>query len=540
MMSTRKRRIMVIGLDGASFQILTPYLASGVMPTLSRLMAEGVHTPLRSVLPTISAGAWSSFMTGKNPGKHAVFAFEDLVTSTIDRKVPVSARSIRARVLWDILREHGKNVAVFNVPMTYPPTEVNGFIVSGMMTPQSKGVCAYPEDLGKTIAARFPDYRIDIPWATYEGQEERFFRDLMELTRQRRDVTLFLMGSYDWDFFQVVFVGPDRIQHPMMKYIAPDEFGIEHDSKTHKHQNSIEAYFHQLDESIREILANAGRNTLIIIMSDHGFMPAKVQFRMNEWLAKIGALQWRVDSMNWVTRLMRWEPTAVRRMRRRLKISRFVHTRLTANSIDWSKTEAFSTFGGEHSAITINLMGRQPGGTVPSNEYDSVRALLRQKLEQARDPKSGLPVARRVFFKEELYQGPYLDQAPDIVMEPALYISTGAYGVRLFEPPQGVSGVHDLEGILIAYGPELIPGKSFEQRRPSILDLTPTMLYYMGIPIPEDMDGRVMVEMFSPEFVAQNPIVKAAVAQDTSDSETAYEEAELNEVEDRLRSLGYL
>jgi predicted AlkP superfamily phosphohydrolase/phosphomutase len=542
---SRKKRVLVIGLDGASFKILNPYVSRGVMPTLSRLMVEGVHAPLLSVIPTLSASAWSSFMTGKNSGKHGVFAFEDLVISTADHREIVNAQSVRAKTLWNILSEHGRRVGVFNVPLTYPPDEVDGFIVSGMLTPQSKGVCTYPEDLGKTIKAKFPNYKVDIPWKTYRGREEKLLRDLLELTLERRNVALFLMNDQDLDFFQVVFVGPDRMQHPMMKYIDPYTPDIVNDGIANKYRTFIEDYFLQLDHCVGEILACAGENTLVLVISDHGFMTAKVQFTMNEWLAQVGALRWRSNAgLSLVDRFVQLAPASVVQLLVRFaKVLHPMYAKVTANRIDWGRTRAFSTFSYEHSAITINLIGRQPNGTVPLDEYDNVRAWLRKELEQAKDPKSGLPVAQRVFFKEELYQGPYLDQAPDIVMEPALHIATGAYGGRLFESTRGVSGVHQLDGVFIAAGPGLLSGKYLDEKPISILDVAPTILSYMGIPIPEDMDGRVVVEMFSPQFIANNAIVKTSVDQERPNAsavEEAYDEDELREIEKRLEDLGYL
>jgi predicted AlkP superfamily phosphohydrolase/phosphomutase len=549
---------MVIGLDGATLDLIRPWAQAGYLPTLASLMETGGYSRLHSVLPVVSSAAWATFMTGTNPGKHGVFDFVYREARSY-RLRPVNRQHIGMPSLWRLLSEQGRRVGVLNVPITYPPEPVNGFLVSGLGTPDFK-CFTYPPELSNRLLEN--GYRVNrrvyYPWSN----EEAFLRDTYEITERLTATALSLLAETPWDFFMVVYRDTDDVAHGFWHHMDPSH--PDHDPvQSAPYRNVILEFYRQLDKYLGDLVAAAGPDTTVFVVSDHGFGPLYKEVFLNEWLHQRGYLIPRSSSYrqflsrigltrNNVSRFLRWAHLG--RMERMIKDLLGDHIALLpqtkwadfSEGIDWSHTRAYSF--GYQGQIYINLAGREPQGIVaPGSEYEALRDELCRALGELSDPVDGHPVIDRIYKKEDLYWGSNLFQAPDlvIVMRDLAYITR--LGYELGGQPGEVfgssriheSGGHRLDGVLIAAGPGII--RSTEERPAAWLgDVAPTILHLLGCAVPKSMDGRVLREWLIPAL-ADRPVqpFKSALPGSALESEglTASEEEEILE---RLGDLGYL
>lgn len=278
------QKVLVIGLDGMTFDLLNPLLAHGTMPFLGSLLQEGHSGTLWSTTPPISATAWSTFIAGTNPGQHGILQFVTLRPGEIaageqpaQELFPggvslLNADSIRGKTLWDLLTAAGKRQVVINVPMTYPARPLNGCMVTGMMTPPSAQVFTDPPELSARL--REAQYEIDLSVSEkeFDFDPHHLVDRLRELLRKRQDTALQLMGEESWDLFMVVFTTTDRLQHRFWKYVVPG--GLEYDSpQAVQLRPELLGYFEELDEALTRLVQSAGPETTVVILSDHGFGP---------------------------------------------------------------------------------------------------------------------------------------------------------------------------------------------------------------------------------------------------------------------------
>jgi len=208
-------RVLVIGLDGASFAVLNPLMAHGIMPNIASLMERGSSHNLISTLPTNSVAAWTSFQTGKNPAGHGIFSFIDHASDNFRGRVPVNKRLVKDSYYWQIAARSGKRVAIVNTPMTYPPDETNGVVISGLMTPRSKGIFGTPASLVDEMHQAVPEYRLDVLWDTYGDDQVSLLQDLHAAVRNRTKAGLWLLSREEFDIFQIVYTVTDRLQHAL-------------------------------------------------------------------------------------------------------------------------------------------------------------------------------------------------------------------------------------------------------------------------------------------------------------------------------------
>ena len=216
-------RVLVIGLDGATFNVIEPLIAQGRLPTLARLMREGTHAPLRSTIQPSSEQAWTSFMTGVQNGKHGIFSFVRRRPGSYEFEY-VNGRNIGAPALWDILSDRGRPTITINVPMTYPPHPVKGVLIGGLMSPGERSRFTYPDGIYEELCQAVGGYVIDVD--TERGdltpeEEERLVEQVFEMTRLRTAATLHLAHTRPWDLLTVVYGSPDRVSHKFWKYMDP-------------------------------------------------------------------------------------------------------------------------------------------------------------------------------------------------------------------------------------------------------------------------------------------------------------------------------
>jgi predicted AlkP superfamily phosphohydrolase/phosphomutase len=540
-------RVLVIGIDGATFDLIEPWARQGELPNLAKLMREGCHGPLESTVPPVTSPAWPTFATGKNPGKHGVF---DFIRPTQGQFDLVNASSVRAETLWRILSNNGRTAGVMNVPVTYPPSAINGFVVGGMLSPTG-GTFTYPADLLDRYSATLGPYRI-APTVQYKtGGEAAFAADLLELVDRRGAYALRLMSDHPLDFLMFHFQATDIAQHALWKHVDPEH--PLHDSRAaEEHGSILKNIYRRIDDYLGAMLDRLPSDATVFVMSDHGFGSLHYVVNLNMLLMDHGLLHLKPNVWTRVrARLFRagLTPTAIWHLIERAGLQNYVwqisksarnkvvSRFLSFDDVDWSRTEAYSI--GHVGQIYVNRSDRQPGGIVkPGAEYDEVVRKVRGALAELRHPVTGSPLIDRVIPGAEVASGPFADSGPDlhVVMDGyrtiafPLFASEGRLVTRQI---RGDSGSHRQHGVFIAWGPCVRRGVTVDGAH--IADLAPTILHLMGVPVPRDMDGRVL----GSALTDSGPVAfdgRTARA----DAETGLSTDEAAEVESRLRALGYL
>ncbi len=553
-------KVFVVGLDGATLDLIAPWAKKGKLPNLSKLMEEGCHGVLETVIPPLSGPAWVSFMTGKNPGAHCIFDFMYRSKGSYDVSYIDGQHQRKfSKNLWQILSEYSKKVAVVNVMVTWPPHEVNGIMITGGLTPPDREF-TYPLELKNELEKEIGGYLIS-PIGGYtvgEGDTERLVEKLHEMEENRIAATLYLMKRYEWDFFMVLFGGTDVIQHETWKYMDPEHPGYTRESNI-KFGSEILKMYQKMDTAIGQILDISDDDTYFIIVSDHGFGPLHTQMYINTWLVEKGFLCFKetlaVKVKRWMfsnsINLWKLYPIVLRLGFDRIKNlfwggrgEKALDTMfLSQKDIDWSKTIAYSR--GTLGQIFINLEGREPRGIVKKEEYEQVRDNIIEELKKLRAPKNGADPFERIYKKEEIYSGKYLDDMPDIVFIPKRgYAAIERFQFlsnNVFEDSRA-SGQHQMDGVFFIKGPDINAGKSLTKSK--IYDVAPTILHILGLPVPEDMDGKVLKEIFRGDGELGKSVVYRKSPEKNPVSENVAEKALSSEdeakIRERLRGLGYL
>jgi predicted AlkP superfamily phosphohydrolase/phosphomutase len=560
-------RVLVIGIDGATFDLIAPWSKAGDLPNLARLMAEGVHGSLESTLPPVTSPAWPTFATGMNSGKHGVFDFIRPMGGQFEL---VNAASIRAPTVWQILSEAGHRIGVMNVPVTYPPTPVNGFIIAGMLSPVG-GTFTYPADLLDRYAGQMKPYRI-APQVQYkEGNETEFAADFLDLVERRGEYALQLMTDHPYDFLMFHFQATDIVQHAFWKFVDPGHPRYDPQAAA-RFGPALKQVYQHVDGFIGQMLDRLMDDATVIVMSDHGFGPLHYVVNLNLFLLEQGLLQLKRGAWTRLkTGLFRvgLTPASLWHLVERVGLQNYVwqvskSTRnkvvgkfLSFDDVDWSRTLAYSI--GHVGQVYVNLKGREPAGIVePGAEYEAVRQRVIEALQDLRHPESNQPLVDRAIPGDQVVHGPYAHRSPDlhIVLDGYRTIAFPLFATDnriVTRQIRGDSGCHRQHGILIAWGAEVRseapspvgrPGEGQTVEGARIVDLAPTILHLMGLPVPEDMDGRVLTEALTTSRpVEYGPAGATDAFREGSgrpDLEAGLSAEETAEVEERLRALGYL
>lgn len=523
--------VLVIALDGATFDLLNPWLAEGALPTLARLRAAGASGELRSTLPPVTAPAWASFMTGKNPGKHGVFDFFQPRAAYLDRYEMANSSHIQAKLLWEYLSEAGLRVGVLNVPLTHPPRPVNGFLVPGLLSPDQGQTC-YPADLLRPYQQAIGPYRLTPDLLYQPDNPAPFIADLHALGQRQSAYARRLLADHPVDFFMVHFLTPDIAQHKLWRYSDPAHPWYE-PAEAARYSAGLRDLFAQLDEAIADLIALMPAGTTVLVMSDHGFGPTHQIVNLNQFFIQTGLMRLK---QGWRTRGRQWffnRPQLWRGMGRWLRPLSFA-------DVDWAQTTAYSL--GHIGQVYLNVRGRQPFGTVPPEKYEATRAALMATLNQLRHPFSERPLVTHIIPREAAAHGPYLDNGPDLHLvmdgyQTMAYPMFAADGHIVSEQRWGNSGDHRPNGLLIVAGPPIKAGQTLASAR--LIDLAPTLLYLLGVPVPDDMDGQVLETAVTAAYRTAHPVERQTAVPST---EAAVHLSELEEqiVAQQLRDLGYM
>lgn len=537
-----KRRAVIIGLDGATFDIIDPMIAQGRLPNLKRLIEEGTSGPLRSTLHPNSFPGWSSCTTGTSEGMHGVYSPFIKEPGSYSFRA-MSALDVQTKTIWELLTERGKKVAVINVPTTYPVVPVNGFLVTGMLTPSMESEFTYPPQLRKELLGQVADYIIEPRRNNNKLEKANEFRNCIDARVRALDYLLTNAQYSDWDFLMIVYSILDRTQH---------DFWADMDRDHHKHnpesqfKDFIFEMYEKADQALGRLLAHIPAGTPILICSDHGFCASRYEVRLNEWLRAEGYLNYQ-EGLAWKAKQKFAALKA--RVEHRINVAppagwdnaldkKAERGKAVFEEIDWSRTKAFF---GQDRGVWINLAGREANGIVDAKDYQKVCEEIRAKLRDLKSPFDNKPVFEQVLTREEAFNGRFSELLPDLILvtRDSRYVPLeGRSAEGVFINSTTTSGAHAPYGIFIAHGNDIHQGVRIENAH--LRDIAPTALYALNEPLTEDMDGRILQEVFTAQGNAERNISHIGTSYRDGVAGGAFDAEEQEEIQERMRALGYI
>jgi predicted AlkP superfamily phosphohydrolase/phosphomutase len=443
----QSRRVVFIGIDGTPYTFMQRLIAEGRAPNAARLAEQGSLLRMDSVWPWVSSVAWSSMMTGVNPAKHNIFGFIDRDPATYKQFIPTS-RNMQAKTRWEVLSEAGKRVIVVNVPVTYPPRQVNGILVGGFLSP-SLEKAVYPESYLPTLQSL--GYIVDAdPWKARESKDLALAEVNKALDARIR--TLFhLFENEQWDYLHVHVMETDRLHHFLWQQ-------MEEGHPTYA--PAFYDFYRRIDDMLGQLAAKLDDHTTLMWMADHGFCTIKKEVYVNRWLADQGWLKLRTTPPDRKKGLDEINPSSV------------------AYSLDPGR-------------VFLRVRGREKEGVVaPGAEYEALRDEIAAAALALRDPDDGAAIFQAAFKREELYHGPYFELAADLILAPYDgYDPKGPlYKETLTFKGDELVGMHTYDDAQLYVGGQTIP-----QTRFSVLNVMPTILRLMDVPQPPGLDGESLV-----------------------------------------------
>ena len=541
-------KILVIGLDAATMDLIGPWSETGLLPTLTRLMEAGAHSTLRSTPNMHSASAWTSILTGLNPGRHGLYVFSDRDYAT-GEQVFFKGGDRRGELITRHLARQGWTSGLLNVPMTYPAQCADGsYMISGLDAPSLNASAFCPAEIRDEVVARFPDYSYapkGLGDLMSSGRVDEAVKEWLRLIEVQTAAAEYLIETHPTDFFMCVYTASDWGGHNLWKYF--DTAHPEHQAGS-PHRDALLSIYQALDGAIGRLLRFSNEETQVYVISDHGMgLHSGASYHLADWLEREGYLVRKKQAGDRRASLLQAGRRAAKnvlptKLKEKIKAGlgdERVKRLQTAEkdtfyaSIDWSRTAAY-TEAGRH-VININLAGRNQHGTIAPEGYRQVCDEIISRLGEWVDA-SGTPVVERVVRRDEVYRGEYASRASDLY----IYWNRAA---RMGEPPREVkargfwwSGDHRPEGILICKGKSI--RHTGELRAPVVYDLVPTILHLAGLAVPSGLDGRVLEEVIAKER-------RSTVRYDSAGDSGAKEAGKLTEeeeklIEEKLRALGYL
>jgi predicted AlkP superfamily phosphohydrolase/phosphomutase len=435
--------VAVIGLDGVGVPLVRDLVAQGVMPALGALLTGGTMAPMRSSIPTISSVSWTGFMTGQNPGKHGIYGFTDVKPDTLTLYFP-NFGNVQSPTLWDVAGAAGKRSIVLNVPNTYPARALNGLLVSGFVAVNLERAVSPPELLPRL---RAEGYRIDVDYLNADRQPEAFFADLDATLEARRRVYLRLVREEPWDLFVGVITECDRLHHYFWsQYVDPGA----------PHHGRFLDFYRRLDDVLGALVDALPRDIPLFVVADHGHTLIHREFYPNAWLRAEGLLAFTAEP-----------PKGLAHM-----------------------APASKVFVLDPGRVYVHRAGRFPLGTVGPAEAEDLLARVREGMLALRDDSPGAPAGGRpvprVFARDEVYRGPHVGAAPDLVLHFADgYDPKGALARTEVFGRSALTGMHTYDDALFYVNRPGVPTDGLD-----IVDLAPTILSLLGVDPPPDMDGR--------------------------------------------------
>jgi predicted AlkP superfamily phosphohydrolase/phosphomutase len=534
-----KPKVIVIGLDAATMSLVRPWSEAGHLPVLEAVMREGAHGELISTPNMHSASAWTSILSGLNPGRHGLFVFSDRDFFS-GKQLFFKGGDRDCEIISSHLSRHGLKSGLLNVPMTFPAEcTPGGFAISGLDAPALEPRAFCPAGLHDEVLREFPDYNFSPPGLgdlMRAGRLDEAVGAWMRLIETQTSVAEYLMNSRPVDFFMTVYTASDWGGHNLWKQQTGED-------------TPLLSIYRALDSAVGRLLDRAGSSTQVYVISDHGMgLHTGASYHLAGWLEDRGYMARRrgknskaalIDSSRRAAR--RILPLAIREKVKssigpeRVKRIQASEKDSFYSTIDWQRTTAY-TEPGRH-VINVNLAGRNQFGTVAESDYDRFCLDLIDDLMKWKD-RRGVPFVERTARRDEVYSGPHAGRASDLYVYWNPEADAG-------EPPEEVrargfwwSGDHRPEGMLICRGPGIRSG--YELNRPSVYDLLPTIMYLAGLPVPSGLDGRVIRDAVAQEYLAENPVRDEPAGAATRTDSISLSESEEGLIEEKLRSLGYM
>lgn len=432
-----EKRVVLLGLDGTPYTLVKRFIEDGTMPHMGELVRRGTLLQMDTSIPDISSVAWTSFMTGANPGRHGIYGFLDLQPNSYKVYFPNSTH-IHSETLWDVVGGAGRRSIVVNVPSTYPAKPLNGVLVSGFVA-IDLNKATYPPRLVPKL--RELDYRIDVDARKVQQSHDALMEDILKTLGRRIETLLYLFDAEEWDLFIGVITCTDRLQHFFWDAI---------EDENHKYHSAFREFYRRADNFLGQI-AERLRDETLLIMSDHGFTGIKKQVYLNRWLMDNGYLKLNDN----------------------------------ARSIE-DIAEGSRAFALDPGRVYVNVKGRYPHGAVEASDRNKLAVEIKQGLSEIAD--GGVPIAMRVYERDELYSGPLTGSAPDLCVQSVYgYDLKGAVNKKALMDNEVFTGMHTQDDATLFVNS---PASAFRAGKPHITDVAPTVLEALGLGVPKTMDGR--------------------------------------------------
>lgn len=536
-MTKNRKRVLVIGLDGFTWDLGRGFTAEGIMPNLARLVQDGCHGTLESVVPYETGPAWSSFQTGCYPVKTGIFAFHGYSKKTKQVKLN-SFTEIKVPTIWELLSSEGKKVVSVNMPMTSPPPHVNGVIVPGLTCPGLSRETVHPPEIYDKYIKSCPNYRI-----VNKDTLETLLEDVQcsgETEELRCSLALELMKEVDWDLFCIQIQNTDAFQHRNWWALNPSAEGFTEESCC----QAIE-FYKRIDTILGKLIQATGESVLTAIVSDHGFCSQKAEIGINAWLVQNGYLHVNEEEKSGFKTLKDKLKEAVPPLKYLAGVygNSFRYLKALLGK-DKRHYELYSDKVVKHIRETIDLdkslafcLGGMGGAlylTDPSRQ-DEAKEML-ERLMEAYGPDSSDPLIASIeSLKDSCLE--HADSLPDYMIHlmPGVEARINPDGKRVVNPGvlNGLQrGTHERSGVFVLHGPKVHRNISFDA---SIVDIVPTLLSFFSIPVPDHMDGTTLSEAFTETLNIQYQTVKISEKKDLQ-----YSDTDQSIVEKQLEDLGYL
>ena len=460
----KQPRVLMLGLDCADPSLVFEQFKDD-LPNISSLMQRGTYGKLESSTPCITIPAWSSMLTGRDPGVLGFYGFRNRADYGYDKMMVVNGANVKQPRIWDYLGEAGKESIVIGVPQTHPPKPINGHLISGFLTPSTDNAFTYPAIFKQEILKQFPNYLFDVKNFRTDDKDDLLQR-LIDFSDIQYQVVKHVLKTKPWDFFLHVNMGTDRIHHGFWRYHDPAHRLYDPNSPF---KHAIRDYYKMIDYHIGEILNLIDDDVTVMIVSDHGVKRMDGGICINEWLWRNGWLSFKMPPVDG-------------------KLTRFNDL-----DVDWSNTKAWGS-GGYYGRIFLNIQGREPDGVIPPESYEDVRDELAQAIRDIPHP-DGHALNTQIIKPDETYSQ-VNNIAPDLMVYfgDLHWRSVGSLGHGDYFTYDNDTGPddanHDTHGIFIMSEPDK-DGLGYSDGH-QLMDITSTILDHFGLPIPDMLQGRVI------------------------------------------------
>lgn len=536
------RKIIIIGIDGASLDLILPRIEQYNLRNFKRLLQEGTYGLLRSTFIANSASAWTTFMTGKNPGKHGIY---DFFNAEHYSPKCVYFSDVEDKPFWDVLATKGRKSYIINVPLTYPPKIDNGVLISGLQTPPDKKDFIYPGDFWSEVRKVSPEYKV-FPSADPKKDLRAHIKEIDMVLNSQMKLVLHILKRQSWDLICYVVQNTDTLQHYLWNYIDKTHSRYKYDVILNK---ALFELYKKIDEFIGCIIESMDDDTCLMVMSDHGAGKVEKHFLVNNWLLQNKFLSLKNNiATDFKKFMMRFgvcdadlhnffiagNPLNTLGVGRKRKRRDRVFYKM--NDIDWSRTKAY---GMNVNQLFINLKDRESQGIINAkDDYASLTNELIEKLKKIKHPYKNKPLIDKIYKKDDIFFGEKMHKMPDIIFicDEFEIISPGGYKVASPHIFDNLSwtGDHRLHGMLLCYGKNIKKNTKIEGA--NIEDVPSTVMALLEGMVPEDFDGKVLSDIFLDKRFEN--VKKESILTKKEAKNNIYQDDE--KIKAVLESLGYL